>query len=262
MEETPVPHVDLERPNAARVYDYWLGGSANFAVDRELGDHMARLEPGIVTMARTNRAFLTRLVRYLAASGVHQFLDLGAGVPTKGNVHEIADSVRPGCRVAYVDNEPVAVAYNRELIAGREYTTVTDVDMTDPTSVLAAPGVAGLLDFDAPIAVLGLMILHYFPDDATARTMLDGYRSALASGSYLALSHPSDDDPALAIGTAAQATSDSDHPAHLRDREGFRALLGGGELVEPGLTWVNEWRPDDATPSGSCGVYGAVVRLP
>lgn len=260
-DQGPESEVDVTRPNPARVYDYWLGGSANFQVDRELGDQMARIDPRVVPMARDNRRFLRRAVAWLCAHGVTQFLDLGAGIPTADAVHEIALAAAPHARVAYVDSEPVAVAYSKTTLKDTACATITHADLRDIDAVLAAPGVAGLLDFSQPIALLALMVLQYFPDAENPAAVLERYRRALAPGSYLALTHIAADDPDVPMGELAAATRVASTNAHPRTRAQVAALLGGGELVPPGLVLAGDWNPEAGEPPATPGVLAALARL-
>lgn len=254
--------VDTSRANPARAYDYWLGGSANFSVDRELADEMIRREPNVVHMARENRSFLGRAVRWCVDRGVTQFLDLGSGIPTVGNVHEIAQQRDPRARVAYVDNEPVAVAHSQQLLAGNPLATITDGDLRDPEQVLSAPAARQVLDFEQPIALLAVMMLHYFWDDAVLTSTLAKYRSALVPGSFVVLTHLTDDDPEMDMRSITAASEESTHPAIPRTREQFRALFAGTEIVDPGVVFVHQWNnPDEATAVAHNGVYGAVGRV-
>ena len=257
------PEIDTERPNAARMYDYFLGGAHHFAADREQADVVAARMPEIVTIARANRDFLGRAVRWCLDQGVRQFLDLGSGVPTVGNVHEIAQRYDDAARVAYVDVEPVAATHAAQILADVEGATATRADLRDVDAVLGAPGVAGLLDLDRPVAVLAVAVLHFVPDDPEpAADVLARYRAHLAPGSVLALSHSSvdQDDPELAArvqagvdayrGTASEPTQ--------RDRAAIRALLGDRDLVAPGLVDVVHWPTHDpaAAPTGLYAVVG------
>lgn len=255
-------HVDTSRANPARCYDYWLGGSANFSVDRELADEMIRREPNVVHMARENRSFLGRVVRWCVDNGITQFLDLGSGIPTVGNVHEIAQQRDASACVAYVDNEPVAVAHSQQLLAGNPRATITSGDLREPEQVLSAPTVREVLDFDRPIALLAVMMLHYFQDDEVLISTLAKYRNALPQGSYLVLTHLTEDDPEMDMSSVAAASTRSTHPAHTRTREQFRTLFDGTELVDPGIVFVHQWKnPDEATAVAHNGVYGAVGRI-
>jgi SAM-dependent methyltransferase len=247
--------VDFERANAARVYDYILGGSHNFAVDREQASRTMAAYPDIARSAQANRAFLGAAVRWCLREGIDQFLDLGSGVPTVGNVHEIA----PRARVAYVDFEPVAVAHAQEITADLPQVSVTRADLRDPDSVLEAPGVAGLLDLSRPVGVLMVAVLHFVPDDAAA--VVARYREALTPGSTIAISHNSDDqdDPAVgaAIAGVAEAMRGSATELTLRSRDEIAALVAGLDLVPPGLVDVARWPDDGAAP---VGVYGLLAQ--
>ncbi|MFR9731366.1 SAM-dependent methyltransferase [Saccharopolyspora sp. MS10] len=236
---------DTSGPSAARMYDYYLGGSANFAVDRAAADEQLRVLPSVATTARANRAFLSRAVRFCLDQGVNQFLDLGSGVPTVGNVHEIAHRLDPAARIAYVDREPIAVAHSRRLLGDERRVTVTQADLTDPRAVLDAPGVAGLLDFARPVAVLAISVLHFVRDDQVPGRVLATYRDACVPGSILALSHttienlaPDTVDLGLAI---YQRTSTPVFPRPITEAS---ALLDGYEILDPGAVPVTRWRPD------------------
>jgi hypothetical protein len=254
---------DLERPSLARMYDYWLGGAANLAVDRELADRMIAIDPAVVDIARANRSFLRRAVRFCVANGIRQFLDLGSGIPTVGNVHEIAQRADPACRVAYVDTEAVAVAHSRQLLRHNPLATATQADLRDTDAVLTAPTVTGLLDFDRPVALLALMVLQYFPGnpgDIIAR-----YRAHLAPGSYLVVSHLTGEEREIDMTGLARATSNASTHAYLRSRAEVGDLLGDAQPVDPGIVGAPDWRPDDPHEhrAGShAGSYVAVTRVP
>jgi SAM-dependent methyltransferase len=251
---------DVSRPSAARVYDYWLGGAANFAVDRQLGDDMIAIDPNIVGMARANRSFLRRVVTWLVQGGIDQFLDLGSGIPTAGNVHQVAQAINPKCRVAYVDNEPIAVAHSRSVLEDTPNATITQADLRDVDDVLSAPGVVDLLDFDRPVAVLTLLVLQYFPDSEDPAAIAARYRDVLAPGSYLAISHVSSDVDGDMDGLA-EATRVAVNTVHPRTKAGITALFGDLEPVDPGVVWVYDWHPDDGGISRVPGIYGGVARV-
>jgi hypothetical protein len=255
--------IDFERANAARIYDYFLGGAHNFASDREQAAKIVAANPDMPRVCRLNRDFLGRVVRWCLAQGVDQFLDLGSGVPTVGNVHEIALQARPGARVAYVDFEPVAVHHARTITAGLDGVTVTRCDLRQPEVVLDDPGVAGLLDFDRPVAVLAVGVLHFIDDDLQA--IFGRYRAALCPGSVLALNHGSadHDDPELAESVRAteRGYRGSATPVVLRDRAQIRALLCGFDLVPPGLVDPTDW-PVPNPDAEPIGAYAAVGRAP
>jgi SAM-dependent methyltransferase len=236
--------IDIERPSIARMYDYYLGGSHNFAVDRDAARQVIAAVPEAPLMAQANRAFLRRVVRFLVDSGVRQFLDIGSGIPTVGNVHEIAQEIAPDARVVYADLDPVAVAHSEELLIDNDRATVIQEDLRRPKRILDHPEVRKLLDFDQPIAVMIIAVLHFVPDSCQPARILATIREALAPGSYLALSQASvdgrEDDEAPAL-TVYQKV---DHPLTPRSRAEVTRLLDGFDVVEPGVVWVPEWRPD------------------
>jgi SAM-dependent methyltransferase len=254
--------IDFDRANAARIYDYLLGGACNFAVDREQAAKILTQNPDMAYVCRANRAFLRRAVEWCLAQGITQFLDLGSGVPTVGNVHEIALAQRADARVAYVDFEPVAVAHAREVIGGTEGVEVTRADMRDAEHVLAAPGVGGLLDLTRPVALLTVAVLHFVPDPELP-AILGRYRAALAPGSAHVMTHGSadHDDPELAARTRAiqDGYRGSATEVVLRTRDQIHELLGGGALVAPGMVDIVDW----PTPSGErpTGGYAAIATL-
>ncbi|GAA4858463.1 SAM-dependent methyltransferase [Saccharopolyspora rosea] len=244
-EPSELSGVDVDRPNAARMYDYYLGGSANFEVDRVAAEAGKAAMPDAVTYARSNRAFLGRAVRYLCSVGVDQFLDLGSGIPTVGNVHEIAQEANPRARVAYVDIEPVAVAHGRRLLAGVDGVTTTQADIRDPASVLSAPGVADLLDFDRPVAVLAVAILPFVTDDAEAAALVAAYRQACVPGSYLVISHIAQLAASREqVAEAEQVMARTPTPVVWRSADRIAPLFNGYALVPPGLLPAPQWRPD------------------
>ncbi len=257
--------IDLGKPNSARMYDYYLGGSANFAIDREAAEAGLTAMPHARDYARANRAFLGRAVAHLARNGIDQFLDLGSGVPTVGNVHEIAQSIEPSARVAYVDHEAVAVAHARRLLDSTTAVTVTNADIRVPSEVLAAPGVADLIDFSRPVAVLAVAIIPFIPDQREANEVLDEYRQATTSGSALVLSHISAlSATPLQVADAEEVMASTPTPARWRTREEIEDLVRADELIEPGLVPVPLWRPDrplSADTADSSNALGAVGWL-
>lgn len=237
--------VDVDRPNAARMYDYFLDGNTNLAVDRAAAEETLKVSPWARAYARANRAFLGRAVRYLTRQGIDQYLDLGSGILTVGNVHEVAHQQNPAARVAYVDIEPVAVAHARRLLADFDNVSITQADIRDPATVLAQPGVAELLDFTRPVAILAMAILPFITDDAEAAEVVAGYREACAPGSHLAISHISPlnvSDEQLAHAYEVMARTPT--PVKWRTEAEILPLLAGYTLVEPGLVWTPKWRPD------------------
>jgi S-adenosyl methyltransferase len=258
--------LDLDRPNAARMYDYYLGGSANVAVDREAADELLAAFPDLRHVARANRAFLGRAVRHLAEQGIDQFLDLGSGIPTAGNVHEIAHQVNPAARVAYVDTEPVAVSYARKLLVTEPAATITQADIREPATVLGAPGVAGLLDFRRPVAVLLVAVLPALSDAEDPAGLLATYRDACAPGSHLVLSHLS---PLTVRHGQIERTeavyARTPTPVRYRGKAEITAFLAGYELLPPGLVPLPNWHPTEHVSdhdAARANSYGAVGRLP
>jgi len=252
--------VDLDRPSAARMYDYYLGGSHNFAVDREAAKAVEAIYPGMAGAARANRSFLRRAVRYLLDQGVDQFLDLGSGIPTVGNVHEIAQQTNPAARVVYVDAEPVAVAHSTALLEDNPLATAVHADLRDPDAVLGHDGVRQVLDFTRPIGVLMVAVLHFVPDSDDPCGVVARYRDALPSGGYLAISHgtlegiPEDGlDDTERVQAIYRRT---DSPLVLRSHAEVTGFFTGLTLVEPGVVALPEWRPDsdDAYISAYVGV--------
>jgi hypothetical protein len=259
-------HIDLEKPNAARVYDYLLGGGCNFEQDRRFAERFMEIVPNVDRSFRANRAFLGRAVRFCVEAGIRQFLDIGSGIPTVGNVHEIAQQMAPECRVVYVDNEPVAVAHSEAMLEANDRASVLQADLSDPDTVLNSESVRRLLDFNEPMALLMVAVLHFVPDSADPRASVERYLQALPSGSYFVISHGSvaelDDVPAGAEKHYDNTTT----PFISRSRSEVMEFLAGTELVEPGLVWVPQWRPE--TPGdvdddlARIGIMGAVGRKP
>jgi hypothetical protein len=257
--------IDGERPNSARMYDYLLGGACNFAVDREAARQAVAVFPHFRIAARVNRQFLGRAVTFLVRQGIDQFLDLGSGIPTVGNVHEVARRHNPAARVAYVDNESVAVAHARTLLGDDPHSAVAQVDIRHPEQVLADPRVAELLDFSRPVAVLAVAILHFLPDDQDPFGVLAAYRDACPVGSYLALSHGAQvtlTDQQVAEFQAAYARTPT--PAVFRTKPEIARFFAGYQLVDPGVTLLPQWHPDEPVTEQEArepNLYGGVGVL-
>jgi hypothetical protein len=237
--------IDLERPNAARIYDYLLGGAANFAADREYAEQLLTVLPEARPAARRNRAFLRRAVQYCVNAGIRQFLDIGSGIPTAGNVHEIAQGLDPECRVVYVDSEPVAVTHSELLLQGNDRAGVFQADLGEPDKIFDAEPVRRLIDFDQPLALLLVSVLHFVPDEAKPYEAVARYVERLAPGSYLVLSH------GLAIeqeraDKVFDLAEDRGHPQPgvQRGRADFERFFTGTEIVEPGLVFAPKWHPE------------------
>ncbi|WP_232660606.1 SAM-dependent methyltransferase [Pseudonocardia sp. TRM90224] len=254
--------VDPDRPNAARMYDYYLGGSHNFAADRAAAELAIAAAPWIRKATHDNRAFLSRAVRYCIGEGVDQFLDLGSGIPTVGNVHEVAQAMEPDARVAYVDNEPVTVASAQALLGGLANCTITAADVRDPDAVFNAPGVRDLLDLSRPVALLTIAVLHFVSDEEDPLALVADYRSRLVPGSIHVLSHgTSEFDPDIAAGTEGIYRNTA-NPVHMRSVAAITALLDGTELVEPGIVDASMWRADEGQiPPERRGLVVGVGRV-
>lgn len=237
--------VDTSVPSMARTYDFMLGGGHNFAVDREVGAKIEAAMPGLRHAARVNRAFLGRVVRFMVGQGIRQFLDVGSGIPTVGNVHQIAQHVDPECRVVYVDRDPVAVAHSELMLAANDRAAVAMADMRDPEAILTSPQVRRLLNFDEPIGVLMLLVLHWVPDEGDLLSLLERYRAPLAPGSYLAITHVTGDNQGAELTEATDVIRRSNSPdqVHLRTHAEILRMFGEFELVEPGLVGCAMWRP-------------------
>jgi hypothetical protein len=250
MNETPtqdwIPdEVDTTVPSMARAYDYLLGGAHNFAVDRMVADQAEKMMPGAAKIARLNRAFLNRAVRYLLNNGVRQFLDVGSGIPTVGNVHEVAQQINPGARVVYVDKDPIAVAHSELMLGANDNAEVLRADMRDPDSILGSSEVRRLLDFEEPIALLMVMMVHWVPDSDDPWNLIARYRDALPAGSYLALSHVTADQRQDQISDAKDMIQQSRSADQLtpRSHDQVVPLFDGFDLVEPGVVGCGLWRP-------------------
>jgi SAM-dependent methyltransferase len=239
------PGIDVKRANVARVYDYWLGGNHNFLADQDLGRAMAAVEPNTRAIARANRAFLGRAVGFLARTGIGQFLDIGSGIPTEGNVHEVAQQANPAARIVYADIDPVAVAHSRAILNGNAGAAVIEADLRGPEQILASEEVSELIDFGQPTGLLLVSVLHFLADEDDPWRIVATLRDALAPGSYLVLSHATDESRPTVV-HAAQRVYSSGAPSRGRARSRAEILrfFDGFELTDPGLVYVPRWRPD------------------
>jgi SAM-dependent methyltransferase len=226
------------------VYDYYLGGSHNFEVDRRMAREAISMWPELPAIMQSNRAFLRRAVRYLAGEGITQFLDIGSGIPTVGNVHEVAYECDSMARVVYVDSDPVAVAHSRAILAGDERTTVVRADLREPDTILDDPTVQAAIDLEQPVAVLMIAVLHFVPDQDDPLGAVAQVRNRLAAGSHLVLSHASAEGRPEVAGSHRELYSRTPTPMTMRSRAEIARLFEGFELVEPGLVWLPLWRPD------------------
>lgn len=258
------PKLDTGIPQTARIWNYWLGGKDNFAVDRQVGDEIRAAFPEIVENARLSRAFLVRSVRYLAGEvGVRQFLDIGTGLPTADNTHQVAQAVAPESRIVYVDNDPLVLVHARALLTSSPegVTDYVDADLRDPDSILREA--SRTLDLTQPVALMLMGILGHISDDDQAQSIVSALMGALPSGSYLASYDGTDTSPAVV--RAAEIWNESANPTyHLRSPERFARRFEGLELVEPGVVSVTLWRPDPGSPEPPKAIdqYGGVGRKP
>ncbi|TMQ91046.1 hypothetical protein ETD83_32755 [Actinomadura soli] len=239
------PEVDSRRPSVARVYDYLLGGDHNFASDRDLATGLLRVEPQARELAQANRAFLRRAVRTIAETGIDQFVDIGSGIPTQGNVHEVAQRVNPDARVVYVDNDDVAVAHSRTILAGNDQAAVLHADMRSPEDILADPALKGLLDLSRPVAFLLVAALHLVKHEEDPAAIVAALRDAAAPGSHLVISHlthEAEPGKTAAIGKLYDRASS---PAVSRSHAEILRFFDGWDVLDPGLVYVPQWRPDE-----------------
>jgi len=249
----------------ARVYDYWLGGKDNFAADREAGDRVLAVTPGLRERVRAGRAFLVRAVRYLAAEeGIRQFLDVGTGIPSANNTHEVAQRAAPDARVVYVDNDPIVLTHARALLAGSPEGSIQyfDGDARDVASIIGAA--ATTLDFTRPTALMLLGVMHLIQDSEGPYELVATLMGELPSGSYLVLSHPASDIHPGQAEAQRRYNERVSTPQTLRTRTEVSRFFDGLDLVPPGLVYVHEWRPgpDDIVPPGGVSAYGGVARKP
>lgn len=243
--------IDLTRPNAARMYDWYLGGGHNFEVDREFGRKVEAIWPNIKPVARHNRAFLQRVVRDSVDAGIRQFLDVGSGVPTVGNVHEIAFAREPDCRVVYVDHDPVAYSAAQLLFDEQHITdraTILREDLREPDTVLDHPETRRLIDFSRPVCLLMVAVLHFVGDQDRPADIVERYVDRLAPGSRLALSHIACDaapaEEADQVRRFCAAYQDTSNPLYCRDRDEVTRFFAGLHVLEPGVVFLPDWRPD------------------
>lgn len=260
-----VPAVDMTVAHPARMHNFWLGGGLNFAADRDLAAKIMEIIPGIEDVARINQSFLRRAVLYMVEAGIRQFLDVGSGLPNVGMVHELVGHT-DGCRVVYVDPDPIAFAYSQRLLHGVGWAAVLQADLRDIDWVLGSEPVRRLLDLSRPIGVIAPM-LHFLPDRWEPGTIVAGYRDRLASGSHLAIAHVTDDGDHPGVAEATEAYKATRYPIHPRGRARILRLCTGFDLVEPGLVHLPDWRPDNPAeasrnPRVNALLYGAVGRKP
>ncbi|GAA2497351.1 SAM-dependent methyltransferase [Streptomyces thermolineatus] len=236
--------IDVTRPSAARMYDYYLGGSHNFEADREAAAKAIEMWPDLPKIMQANRAFMRRAVRHAVELGVTQFLDIGSGIPTFGNVHEVARAADPQSRVVYVDRDPIAVAHSQALLEGDTRTGVIEADLRDGAALLEHPGVTGVLDLERPVALLLVAVLHFVQDADEPWDAVAKLRERLAPGSLLILSHATPEGRADMAGPHQDLYRRTGNPMSMRSRGEVTRFFEGFEMLDPGLVYMAEWRPD------------------
>jgi hypothetical protein len=262
------PKIDTSVAHSARIYDYILGGKDNFEADRRAAEAAIARNPTMAIGMRANRAVMRRMTAFLAAeAGVRQFIDIGTGLPTSPNMHEIAQRIAPESRVVYVDNDPIVLAHARALLISTPEGACTyiDADARDPERILADPKLSATIDLSQPVALMLFGILHFLPDSDDPGSVVARFLAALPSGSYLAIQHPTTDFYPPGVGSQG-AYRGAGIPFQYRSKDEFARFLDGLELVDPGITPMVEWRPElepDPQPSPSeAGAYAALARKP
>ncbi len=265
----PVPeNIDTSQPNVARIYDFLLGGKDNFAVDREAARRLLEVSPDMAGIVRDNRSFIGRVVRYLAdEAGVRQFVDLGGGLPTQTNVHEMARAIAPDACVVYVDNDPVVWSHGQALLAHDRQVAMIHADLRDPLAVLADPELLALIDLTRPVALVCASVLHFVPDSDEPHRIIAEYRDQVAPGSYLAISHGTTgetEDHHQVVGGVTSVYRQASAQLHVRSLADIQRFFDGFEMVEPGQVWINEWRPEPGVAAAGQprSLRGGVGRKP
>jgi hypothetical protein len=264
-QDWPPREFDTGIPHSARMYDYWLGGKDNFAVDRQMAELFLQQIPSLREMAKENRNFVTRATHFLASQGVRQFLDVGTGIPTSPNLHETAQQINPDARVVYVDNDPVVLAHARALMVSSNQGTVAyvDADLREPERILSVPQLTHVLDLQEPVALMLIAILMLVGDNTDPYGKVAALREALPSGSYLALTHPTQDFDPQAMAAVTAAASQGGMTFQPRSRDEVEGFFGDWELVSPGLVPVLSWRPEQEPGDPKSAYYWAgVARKP
>lgn len=256
--------IDAMTPQPARMYDYYLGGDANYPVDREAAAEVLRRAPEVVDMARANRDFIRRAVRFLAAeAGIRQFIDIGTGIPAEGGVHGVLGEVAPDAHIVYIDYDPIVNRYASQLVGDTEKTGIVLADVRDPAAIMSHPTTRRVIDFGEPVAVLMFAVLHFVTSAEDPGGIVATVRDALPPGSYLAISHITDDFRVETASEVVELYKNSRSGLILRSHAELMALLPGWDLVEPGLVQAPLWRPDGPLPGNLDKIwgYGGVARL-
>jgi SAM-dependent methyltransferase len=273
MDQASADRLNLHLPHSARVYDYFLGGKTNFAVDRDVAEHLLEAFPGFKTAAHSNRMWMHRAARYVAERGVTQFLDIGTGIPTSPNLHEVVQKVEPDARIVYADNDPIVLAHSRALLVSSltGKTAYLEADVTDPQAILDSPEVRETLDLSQPVALSLVGVFHYLPDDKKPYELVQQLVDALAPGSYLIFSHCTPDFAPEMWERAIQVYKADGGDAQVRSREEVARFFAGLELVEPGVEVPYRWHPDEETErlvdngeftNVSCSLWVGVAKKP
>ncbi|WP_409472748.1 SAM-dependent methyltransferase [Streptomyces sp. HC307] len=267
QDPTGAIQIDTSKPHPARMYDWYLGGKDNYPVDEEMGKQMLALDPRVPVMARVNRAFMHRATRWLAENGVRQFLDIGTGIPTEPNLHQVAQAIAPDARVVYCDNDPIVLTHAAALLRSTPegVTEYLQADVRDPATIIE--GARKILDLSRPVALSLVALLHFVSDEDGAHELIAGLLSELPSGSYLMMPHASADFTPEESAAATAKLKAAGVTLALRSRAEFARFFDGLELVEPGVAVVHEWHPElgEPVPGQDDGVipgYGAVGRKP
>lgn len=251
MTEQAPDGMDTATPNVARIYDFLLGGKDNFAADRAAAKQLVAAVPDIAAIAQDQRAFIARAVRYLAAEeGIRQFLDLGSGLPTRSNVHQVAQAITPDAHVVYVDYDPVVALHGQALLASGDRVAMVHADLTRPDVVLSQPDVLRVLDLSQPLAVISTGTLYFISDEQDPHAIIAEYRDHMAPGSFLAISHAPSNDPgedSEAWDNATDVYRQASSQIHFRSLAEIQRFFDGFELVDPGVVWMAGWRPDPDT---------------
>lgn len=264
--------IDTSRPHSARFWNYFVGGKDHYKVDREIGEQIKEIFPGLVDVAHSSRLFLGRAVRFLVAEqGVRQFLDIGTGLPTANNTHEVAQRAAPDARIVYVDNDPIVLTHARALLAGTPEgrTAYLDADFRDHERILSAPETSALIDFKQPVALLTVALLHFIPDADDPGAILEHYKAAMPPGSVMIFSHATTDlvDDSEESRAVVRAYTGAGVGLTPRSRDRITEFFAGWDLVEPGVVPVTEWRPDGnpddaALKASQAGAFGGVAIKP
>ncbi len=248
-EPGPAPDgVETDKPSVARLYDFFLGGHHNYAADRELGRKLLQAEPNARYIVKENRAFLGRAVSYLTQAGISQFIDLGSGIPTQENVHEIAQRGNSESRVVYVDNDSGVIAHSRHLLRGNPLVSIINADLRNPAAIVTHPEVGRLIDFSQPVGLLMVTVLHFVPDTQDPYGIVSRFAQALAPGSFLVISHATRDSSPDTATKVEELYQNAATSAHTRTAEEIGRFFTGFEMVEPGLVYLPQWRQDGPEP--------------